>query len=392
MSRSVIVAGVGMVPFTKPGSSAPYDDLGAQAAALALRDAGLEYSHVGMAFAGWVYGDSTAGQRSLYKLGLTGIPIVNVNNNCATGATALFLARQMIAGGIADCVLAAGFEQMMPGPLQTQFPDRPAPLSAFTDIADEKYDASSVPMAIKLFAAAGYEYQEKYGVGTEIFAHVRAKASRHAVFNENAIFRRELSVAEVMASPRVFLNTGRLDCCPPTCGAAAAILVSEDFARSRGLRSDIRFLGQSMVTDLPSTFADGSMMAVVGADLSRLAAAQAYAEAGLGPEDLDLVELHDCFTCNEVLSYEALGLCGEGQAERFVLDGDNSYGGRIVTNPSGGLLSKGHPLGATGLAQCAELVWQLRGQVGQRQVENAKVGLMHNIGLGGAAIVGMLGR
>ncbi|HYE50925.1 MAG TPA: lipid-transfer protein [Azospirillaceae bacterium] len=393
MAARVVIAGVGMTPFVKPGQGAPYDALGEEAARMALADAGIGYGDVQQAYAGWVYGDSTAGQKALYRLGMTGIPIVNVNNNCSTGSTALFLARQAVEAGAADCVLALGFEQMAPGALQTVFADRPAPLADFVAAAEEKYEgADRVPMAVKLFAGAGYEYQQRYGAATETFARVRAKASRHAVHNERAIFRRPLSVQEVMDSPRLFLNLGRLDCCPPTCGAAAALVVSDAFAARRGLRRDVAVLGQAMVTDLPTTFGGGDMMRVVGADLTRRAAAAVYEQAGIGPDEVDTVELHDCFTTNEVITYEALGLCPEGGAEGFVRDGGNSYGGRVVTNPSGGLLSKGHPLGATGLAQCAELVWQLRGACGPRQVEGARTALQHNIGLGGAVVVTLYGR
>lgn len=390
MSGEVLVAGVGMIPFVKPGASLPYDEMGAQAIKLALQDAGIGYEHVRQAYAGYVYGDSTAGQRTLYKVGLTGVPIVNVNNNCSTGSSALFLARQAVMSGVVDCALAVGFEQMAPGALGVVFDDRPAPLGEFTDVADKTFHgADKIPMAIKLFAGAGYEYQQKYGARDETFAKVRAKASLHAQHNDKAIFRKPVTVEEVMATPNLFLNLTRLQACPPTCGAAAAVVCSPEFAKKHGLRADVRILGQSLVTDMPSTFAENSMIKVIGADLTRKAAQEVYEQSGLGPEDVDVVELHDCFTTNEVITYEGLSLCEEGGAERFIWDGGNTYGGQVVTNPSGGLLSKGHPLGATGLAQCAELVWQLRGQCGPRQVDGARTALQHNIGLGGAVVVTM---
>jgi acetyl-CoA acetyltransferase len=392
MADRVLVAGVGMTAFVKPGASPPYTRLGSAAARGALADAGLDYGDVEQAYVGYVYGDSTSGQAALYPLGMTGIPIVNVNNNCATGSSALFLARQAIASGAADCVLALGFEQMLPGAIRELFPDRPTPLAPFVEIVDAIPGAGEAPMAVRLFGGAAIEYQQRYGAGDEMFARVTAKARRHARDNERAIFRTPLSVEEVLASPRLLGPITRLQCCPPTCGGAAAVLVSERFARERGLDARIAIRAQAMTTDFASTFEGGSAIKAVGYDLARTAAERVYEAAGIGPEALDLVELHDCFTANEILSYEALGLTPEGTAERFVSDGDNSYGGRIVTNPSGGLLSKGHPLGATGLAQCAEISWQLRGEAGTRQVEGARLALQHNLGLGGACVVTLYER
>jgi len=386
----IVVAGVGMIPFVKPGTCDPYNDMGAEAAKLALSDAGVDYSKIDQAYVGWVYGDSTAGQAAIYKIGLTGIPIINVNNNCSTGSSALFLARQAVESGMVDCALALGFEQMAPGAIGTLFDDRPSPLGEFLTIADTKFtDAEQVPMALRLFGGAGFEYQEKYGARTETFAKIRSKASCHAEHNERAIFRKRVEVDDVLAEDPIFLNLTRLQCCPPTCGAAAAVVCSEKFARSNGLDTSIRISGQAMTTDEPSTFDEGSLIKAVGYDMTRHAAESVYEQAGIGPEDVDVVELHDCFTTNEVLSYEGLGLCDEGEAEKWIWDEQNTYGGQVVTNPSGGLLSKGHPLGATGLAQCAELVWQLRSQAGKRQVDGAKVALQHNLGLGGACVVTM---
>lgn len=388
MTDKVVVAGVGMIPFVKPGTSASYCDMGAAAGRLALDDAGMNYGQIDQAYVGWVYGDSTAGQRALYKLGLTGIPVFNINNNCATGSSALFLARQAIEFGIVDCALALGFEQMSPGALGTVFQDRPNPLQDFLDIADRMVEgAAHVPMALRLFGAAGYEYQQRFGASTETFAKVRAKASLHARSNDYAIFRKPLSVDEIMAEPKLFLNLTKSQCCPPTCGAAAVVLCSEKFARANGLRSDVVILAQAMTTDTSSTFTDGSLIKAVGYDMTESAAKKVYEAAGVGPEEINVAELHDCFTTNEVITYEALGLCPAGEAEKFIQDGDNTYGGKVVTNPSGGLLSKGHPLGATGLAQCTELTWQLRGICGPRQVESARTALQHNLGLGGAAVV-----
>jgi sterol carrier protein 2 len=387
MSQAVKVAGVGMTKFVKPGAAGNYQMYGLQALNDALIDAGIDYADVQQAYVGYVYGDSTSGQSVVYQAGLTGIPVFNVNNNCSTGSTALFLARQAIASGAADCVVALGFEQMAPGALSENFADRPSPLGRYTALADELVDTGKAPMAIKLFGAAGIEYQKKYGMADETFAQVSVKARQHAKHNERAIFRDAVSVEQVLNSPRMLGPITRLQCCPPSCGGAAAVLVSEQFARRKGLNASVSIRAQSMTTDYQSTFNDKSAIKLVGADLTSNAADAVYRESGVGPEDIDVVELHDCFTSNEIISYEGLRLTPEGTAEKFIQDGDNTYGGRVVTNPSGGLLSKGHPLGATGLAQCAELVWQLRGQAGVRQIDGARLGLQHNLGLGGACVV-----
>jgi acetyl-CoA acetyltransferase len=387
-AAGVEVAGVGMVPFGKPGASPPYTTMAAEAVRAALADADLTYADVQQAYAGYVYGDSTCGQRVLYDVGMTGIPIVNVNNNCATGSTALFLARQAVASGAADCALAVGFEQMEPGALTTRFNDRPTPFERFDAATEALVELPDVPLALRYFGGAGLAHMQRYGTTLETFARVRAKASRHARHNPFALFRRELTVDDVLASPALIPGVmTRLMACAPTCGAAAAVVVSPGFARRRGRGNGVRIVAQAMTTDTPDTFESQDMMRVVGCTMARAAADQVYAQAAIGPDDVDVVELHDCFAHNELLSYEALRLCGEGGGEQFVRDGDNTYGGRVVTNPSGGLLSKGHPLGATGLAQCYELTQQLRGRAGERQVDGARIGLQHNLGLGGACVV-----
>ena len=389
----VIVAGGGMIPFAKPGASAPYHEMGTEAVKLALADAGLGYDKVQQAYAGYVYGDSTCGQRALYHVGMTGIPIVNVNNNCSTGSTALFMARQMIASGALDCVLAVGFEQMKPGALGSVYTDRPSAFEEFDAAADQLIDAPGIPLALRYFGGAGLSHMKKYGTPLDAFAKVRAKASRHAKNNPLALFRKEVTADDVMNDQVIWPGVmTRLMACPPTCGGAAAVLVSQSFADKHGIGKQVRIAAQAMTTDTPSTFKAGDMMQLVGYDMAKEAAGRVYESAGVGPEDLDVVELHDCFAHNELITYEALGLCGEGEAGKFINDGDNTYGGRIVTNPSGGLLSKGHPLGATGLAQCYELTRQLRGTAGATQVEGAKVALQHNLGLGGACVVTLYKR
>ncbi|MDO8773369.1 MAG: lipid-transfer protein [Burkholderiaceae bacterium] len=393
MSEEVYVLGVATLPFAKPGAHPPYYEMGASAVREALKDAGIRYEDVQQAYVGYVYGDSTAGQRALYEVGMTGIPIVNVNNNCATGSTALYLARQAVASGAVDCVLALGFEHMNPGALGSVFKDRPTPLDRFDEATDELVGPSDLPFALRYFGGAGLAHMKEYGTKLSTFAKIRAKASQHAARNPIALFRTPVTEAEVLGSPWIWPGVmTRLMACPPTCGAAAAIVCSKAFLQRINASATVRIVAQAMTTDGDSTFSSSDMRDVVGTSMARRAANEVYEAAGIGPGDVDVVELHDCFAQNELLSYEALGLCPPGGAEKFVIDGDNTYGGRVVTNPSGGLLSKGHPLGATGLAQCTELVQQLRGIADKRQVENAKLALQHNVGIGGACVVTLYER
>jgi sterol carrier protein 2 len=386
--NQVCVAGVGMTPFVRPSAGARYTDLGMQAVREALADARLDYRDIQHAYAGYVYGDSCAGQCVLYGIGMTGVPVFNVNNACATGSSAIYLARQTITAGIADCVLALGFEQMVPGALGATFADRPAPAGRFFETLEtiQSVDLANVPTA-QLFGSAAREHMARYGTRPESFGRIAVKARVHGARNPRAVFRDPLTLEQVMTSPTVFEPLTRYQCCPPTSGAAAAVLCSASYARQRGIDRSVRIAAQSLVTDVPGTFEPADGMSLVGHDMARRAARQVYESSGIGPQDADVVELHDCFTVNELISYEALGLTPEGTAERFIVDGDNTYGGKVVCNPSGGLLSKGHPIGATGLAQCAELVWQLRGQAGARQVADARIGLQHNLGIGGACVV-----
>jgi acetyl-CoA acyltransferase len=293
-----------------------------------------------------------------------------------------------------DVALAVGFEQMLAGALASSLTDRPGVNGTLNKMVErvQGWDEKA-PIAAQYFGGARREYQQRHGMPDEVFAMISVKSRRHAARNPLAVFREPTTVEEVLASAPIFAGLTKLQCCPPTCGAAAALVVSADYARRHGLLAhSVAIAGQALTTDAPASFEAGSMIAGVGADMTRRAAQIAYAQAGIGPDELDVVELHDCFTPNEVISYEALGLCPEGGAEKFIRDGDNTYGGRVVTNPSGGLLSKGHPLGATGLAQVAEIVWQLRGQAGDRQVSSARLGLQHNVGIGGACVVTILAQ
>ncbi|MFN7196629.1 MAG: thiolase C-terminal domain-containing protein, partial [Hylemonella sp.] len=327
MSRTVHICGIGMIPFTKPGAHRPYPEMAAAAARAALADAGLDYGQIQQAYVGYVYGDSTAGQRALYEVGLSGLPIVNVNNNCATGSTALYLARQAVAHGAADCVLALGFEEMRPGALGTVYTDRPSPFDRYDQVTDELVGHAEIPLALRYFGGAGLAHMQQHGTRLETFAQIRAKASRHAARNPMALLRQELTAEEVLAAPMLWPGVmTRLMACPPTCGAAAAIVCCDDYARRHGLDRTVRIRAQAMTTDTARTFEARDMREVVGYSMAREAARQVYEQAGVSPQELDVVELHDCFAHNELISYEALGLCPEGGAERFVHDGDNTYG------------------------------------------------------------------
>ncbi len=391
MSNRTFVIGVGMTRFEKPGAKAgDYPDWVAEAGGRALEDAGVPYERIEQAFAGYVYGDSTSGQRALYRLGTTGIPIVNVNNNCSTGSSALFLARQAIRHGVADCALAVGFERMQRGSIGTTFADRTDPMDRHLAAVRRRHGDTGTPMALQLFGAAGRDHMARYGSRPEHFAWIAEKNHRHSVDNPYAQFQVEYSLQQILEAPMVHAPLTKLQCSPTSDGAAAAVLASERFVDQHGLwERSVEITGQALVTDLPSSFAESSdAIAVVGCDMSLEAARRAYEEAEVAPGDIDVCELHDCFSTNELISYEALGFARVGEGHLLVETKATTHGGDgPVVNPSGGLISKGHPLGATGLAQCAELTWQLRGEADRRQVREPRTALQHNIGLGGAAVV-----
>ncbi|MEU4811432.1 lipid-transfer protein [Nocardia fluminea] len=388
MTQKVFVVGVGMTKFEKPGSREwDYPDMAREAGTKALADAGIDYDQVQQAYVGYVYGESTSGQRAVYELGLTGIPVVNVNNNCSTGSTALYLAAQAVRGGLAECTLALGFEKMQPGSLGSTYDDREQPMMKHL-LALAELQEFAMPPAPYMFGAAGKEHMALYGTTAEQFAKIGVKNHKHSVNNPYAQFQKEYSLEEVLAAKQIYGPLTKLQCSPTSDGSGAVILASEDFVDRHDLADRaVEIVGQSMVTDLASTFTDPTAINLVGSSMSRTAAEAVYAEAGFGPEDVDVIELHDCFSTNELLTYEALGLCAPGEGGRLVDDNATTYGGQWVVNPSGGLISKGHPLGATGLAQCSELTWQLRGTADARQVAGARIALQHNIGLGGAVVV-----
>lgn len=387
----VFVIGVGMTNFEKPGKKqGDYPDWGKEAILQALEDARVNMSEVQFASAGYVYGDSTSGQRVIYQVGMKGIPIVNVNNNCSTGSTALMLARDMVECGKYDCALAVGFEKMERGSLGAKFTDRANPMEKHIEVMSDIADIQPVPMTPQMFGNAGLEHMKKYGTKPEHFAKIAYKNHKHSVHNPRSQFRDEYSLEDIMKSRKVFEFLTMLQCCPTSDGAAAAIIASESFVRRHSLESRaVEILGMEMATDLSSTFLEKSHLKIIGYDMTQTAANRLYQKTGTKPSDIDVIELHDCFSANELITYEALGLCPPGKAGELIDRGDNTYGGKYVINPSGGLISKGHPLGATGLAQCAELCWQLRGEAGPRQVQGAKLALQHNVGLGGAVVVAL---
>ena len=388
VGEKVYVVGVGMTKFEKPGRRENWDypDMARESGTNALADAGIDFSEVEQGFVGYVYGESTSGQRALYELGLSGIPIVNVNNNCSTGSTALYMAAQAIRGGLADCTIALGFEKMKPGSLEATWGDRTNPMDkqivALAEIAEFAF-----PPAPWMFGAAGREHMKQYGSTAEHFAKIGHKNHKHSVNNPFAQFQDEYTLEDILAARMIYDPLTKLQCSPTSDGSAAAILASEAFVDKHGLAGQAtEIVGQAMTTDFQDTF-DGTAKGIIGHHMNEAAARTVYQQSGLGPEDFQVIELHDCFSANELLLYEALGLCGAGEAPKLIDDGDTTYGGRWVVNPSGGLISKGHPLGATGLAQCAELNWQLRGEADKRQVSDVTAALQHNIGLGGAAVV-----
>jgi acetyl-CoA acyltransferase len=386
--EKVYVVGVGMTKFEKPGRREGWDypQMAKESGTNALDDAGLTYAAIEQAYVGYVYGESTAGQRAVYELGMTGLPVVNVNNNCSTGSTALYLAAQAIRGGLAECTLALGFEKMQPGSLTSSYDDREQPMMKHLLALAELYEFA-MPPAPYMFGAAGREHMDRYGSTREHFAKIGYKNHKHSVNNPYAQFQTEYTLDDIANSPTIYDPLTKLQCSPTSDGSGAAILASERFVDEHELGGRaVEIVGQAMVTDMRDTF-DGTAAGLVGKHMSRAAADKVYTQAGITADDVDVIELHDCFSANELLTYEALGLCGEGEGAKLIDNDDTTYGGRWVVNPSGGLISKGHPLGATGLAQCAELTWQLRGTAGKRQVAGAQVGLQHNIGLGGAVVV-----
>lgn len=377
--RDVAIIGGGMLKFGRyPDKQLP--ELGAQACLLALNDAGVSLKDVEIMVSGNLYqANATVGQRILKEIGQTGIPVVNVSNACATGSTAFREAYMAVASGAYDCALAVGSEQMgKMGLLGTG--------GGRGEISPEGIAGSGLMPAV--FGQAGVEHMRKYGTTMEQFAKVAVKNHKHSTLNPYSQYQVDMSLEDVMNARMVAWPNTLYMCCPTGDGAAAAVLVP--YEKAKQFTSKPIKVAASVLTSDPWSERDLTLPDVN--TLTRNAAKEAYEKAGLGPNDLNLVELHDCFATAELLHYENLGLCGEGEAGRMIDEGETSLGGRIPVAPSGGLLSKGHPLGATGVANIVEVVWHLREQAGGRQVEGAKAGLAHVIGLGSACTIHILTR
>ncbi len=370
------IAGADMIKFGRYPDRTYYE-LGAEATLLALDDAGLSIKDVGAVYASSCFNAmSMLGQKVLKEIGQTGVPCVNVSNACASGATAVREATMAVRSGMVDVALAVGSEKNPRGMLGG------AP--AFGPPVEGLFGSESMPA---VFAEAGMVHANAYGTTLEQFAQVAVKNHFHATMNPKAAYRKETPLEEVLASEMIAWPLTKLMCSANVDGAAAVIIVSEKKARELGLSRMVRIRGSVLTSD-PYEPRNPEMFDA--SSVTRLAAAQAYEMAGLGPEDLDLVELHDCFATAEILHYENLRLCGEGDAGRLIDSGATALGGRIPVNVSGGLLSKGHPIGATGVANIVEIVEHLRGEAGARQVAGARIGLAHVLGFGAAAGVHIL--
>ncbi|KMS52040.1 hypothetical protein V474_03025 [Novosphingobium barchaimii LL02] len=374
MSDAFIV-GADMIRFGRHPDRTPFQ-LAAEAALLALDDAGITIREVEAIYAGSTFNSaSMVAQRVLQLIGQTGAMCVNVSNACAAGATAVRQAILAVKSGEYDVVLAVGAEKNPRGLMGGPLTEGPPPEGLFGSVAPPS-----------IFAEAGMVHASRYGTTIEQFAKVAVKNHHHATMNPKAAYRTETPLEDVLASEMIAWPLTKLMCSPNVDGAAAVVVVSERKARELGLARAVRVRGSVLVSDpyearAPEMFDPNSV--------TRLAVGKAYEQAGLGPEDLDMVELHDCFATAELLHYENLGLCGEGEAGRLIDSGDTALGGRLPVNVSGGLLAKGHPIGATGVANIVEVVHHLRGEAGARQVEGARIGLTHVLGFASVAAAGV---
>jgi len=375
----VYVVGTDMIRFGRfPERTVP--QLASDSALGALDDAGVSIRDIQGLWCGNLYqAGAMVGQRLLQEIGQTGIPVVNCANACATGATAFRDAWLSIKAGVYDLVLAVGVEQMGRGLL--------GGAGGGKGIPKEGLLGSGLMPAV--FAEAGMEHARKYGTSFEQFAKVSVKNHHHSTLNPKAMYQKETPLEEVMSSEMIAYPNTKLMCSVNVDGSAAAVLASERKARELGMDRAVKVRASALTSD-PWQERDLVMPDVN--TCTRLAAKDAYEMAGVGPEDIDLVELHDCFATAEILHYENLGLCKDGEAGKLIDEGETALGGRVPVNASGGLLSKGHPLGATGIANIYEVSQHLRGEAGKRQVEGARLGLTHVIGLGSACAIHILER
>jgi acetyl-CoA acetyltransferase len=374
----VYIAGIDMLKFGRfPEKTVP--QLGADAALLALKDAGVSIQDVEALYSGnLMQASAMVGQRILQEIGQTGIPVTNSANACATGATAFRGAWMSIKAGIYDVVLVVGVEQLGKAGLLGGG-------GGGSGIPKEGLLGSQLMPAV--FAEAGMEHTRKYGTTFEQFAMVSVKNHAHSTKNAKSMYQKETPLEMVMNAEMIAYPNTKLMCSVNVDGAAAAVLVSEKKARELGMGRAVKVSASVLTSD---AFTERDLVMPDVNTCTRQAAAKAYEMAGLGADDLDLVELHDCFATAEILHYENLGLCGEGEAGKLIDERQTWHGGRIPVNVSGGLLSKGHPLGATGVANMYEITTHLRGEAGARQVEGAKVGMTHVIGLGSACAIHIL--
>jgi len=373
----VYVVGIDMIRFGRHADKTVVQ-LAAEAALLAFDDCGVGIKDIQALYSGNI-GETMTGQRTLQLIGQTGIPVVNCTNACATGATAFREGWTAIKAGLFDTVLCIGVEKMAPGMIvKKKVGNEPLP-------AEGLIGSETMPA---VFSMVGLEHSRKYGTTLQQFAKVSVKNHHHSTFNPKSMYQKETPLEEVMGSEMIAYPNTKLMCSVNVDGAAAAVLMSEKRARERGLLGRaVRIRASALASDAWSE--RNQVMQDVNT-VSRQAARSAYEMAGVGPADLDLVELHDCFATAEILHYENLGLCADGEGGRLIDDGDTALGGRVPVNVSGGLLSKGHPLGATGIANIYEVATHLRGEAGKRQVKGARIGLTHVVGLGSACAVHIL--
>lgn len=343
------VLGVGMTKFIEPRGKVDYPEVGFEAGIKAMLDAQITYDDVDQGVACYCNGDSTCGQRVFYQFGMTQIPIYNVNN-CATGSTGLHMARQVISYGAADCVLVIGFEKMFPGSLKGHWNDRQPPLDICVEIMHETRGITNAPIAGQLFGNAAQEYIEKHAATEEDFAEIARVNHEHSKRNPYAQFTEEYTLEQIMKSPMISAPITKLQCCPTSDGGAAVVVVSQQFLDKRPhLKSQaVLIAGQKSATDSPDLFSR-SAIDLIGYKMTEYAAKEAFKEAGITPNDVSVVELHDCFSANEMCVIDAPGLSPKGKAHELVRAGGITYGGKYVINPSGGLISKGHPLGKPSL-------------------------------------------
>lgn len=371
MSRDVVVLGVGLHPFGRwPDKSA--QEMVREAATMALDMASVSFTDVDLVTCGRVQPASGGAFEAVTELGMTGVPIITTDMACASSSVALRQACQAVELGAADVALVVGFERMERGLVQA-------------NTAGGYKDMLGLGLMPPRYALKARAYAQKYGAPVEAFAQVSVKSHRNAVHNPYAHHQKELSLEEILGSRMIADPLTLYQCCPTSDGAAAAVICARDVAPRYGGKW-IRVSGWAMGTpaydDSHSVETDADLFDAV----ARRIAGQAYQRSGIGPEDVGVTQLHDAFTSGEIVRIEALGLCEEGAAGELTMRGETEITGRIPVNTDGGLLSRGHPLGATGLAQIAEIYWQLLGEAGARQVEGPpKVGLCHNAGGGSSA-------